>query len=344
MPPSAGRRPPEVGRVLRRVTATARRHAMFDPGGRRVLVAVSGGPDSLCLLHALVRLRRLFRIETVAFHFDHRLREGSDRDAAYVRRQAAALQVPFVLRTATSRPGRGQSVEAWARVERYGALAHVAAEVGAQVAATGHTADDQAETVLLAALRGGGIEALSAMDPVGRRGGDGPTLVRPLLDVTRDETHAFCRALRLRPRRDPMNADTSFLRVALRRRAIPTLERELGRNVRASLVRTADLLRQDAALLEEMAREAAGPVVSAEGGGIRIQAAGLLALPPALASRVIVRALRSCGASPDADHVRSILDLAEGGAGRRISLPEGLIARRDREYVRFSRPSPERRR
>src|SRR5206468_10515846 len=87
-------RPPSVARVLHQVTATARRHGMFDPPGT-VVVAVSGGPDSLCLLHSLVRLRRMFRVEPVCFHFDHRLREGSEKDAAYVHRQATRLGVPF---------------------------------------------------------------------------------------------------------------------------------------------------------------------------------------------------------------------------------------------------------
>ena len=204
---------------------------MFDPGGR-VIVACSGGPDSICLLHALVRLRRLFRMELACFHFDHGLRQASRREAAYVRGQAERLEIPFYERRAESKPGRGESVEAWARTVRYGALLELADELGA-VAATGHTADDQAETVLLALLRGGGLEALTGMSPEAR------PIVRPLLETTREETEAFCRALRLRPRRDPMNKDPSYMRVAIRTRVIPHVERALGRGVRSTVIRSA---------------------------------------------------------------------------------------------------------
>ncbi|HXF57682.1 MAG TPA: tRNA lysidine(34) synthetase TilS [Actinomycetota bacterium] len=355
--PRALPRPPAVARVLERVRAAARVHRMFEPGDR-VLVAVSGGPDSLCLLHALARLRRLLRVDLACFHFDHGLREGSETDARYVARQARALGVPFVLRRAESRPGRGESVEAWAREVRYRALAEAASELGARVAAVGHTADDQAETVLLALLRGGGAEALSGMAPVSRlerlsgaerswRSGPGGgaaeaalTLVRPLLEVTREETEAFCRALRLRPRRDPMNEDPSLMRAAVRRRVVPLLEEALGRKVRPALVRTAALLRSDAEFLEALATEAAARVVREQGRERLLDTERLRALPRPLASRVVRAAILALGVVPDAAHVEAVLDLAAGRPGRRAQLPGGLLARRGRGYVSLSRPSP----
>jgi tRNA(Ile)-lysidine synthase len=306
---------------------------MFAPGSR-VLVAVSGGPDSVCLLHSLVRLRRLLKIDPVCFHFDHRLREGSEADAAYVRGQAKRLGVPFVLRRATSGPARGESVEAWARTARYRALTFALEELGGGVAAVGHTADDQAETLLLALLRGGGLEAVSAMKPV-----SGP-VVRPLLETTREETEAFCRALGLRPRRDPMNEDPGFMRVAVRTRVIPQLERSLGRNLRATLARTAALLRRDAELLDQLAGAARLEVMAEEGPGVallRAEPLGGLASP--IAGRIVRRALLDLGALPEAGHVDAVVALASARPGRSIRLPGGLIARREREYVRVSRPS-----
>jgi tRNA(Ile)-lysidine synthase len=333
MSPAALRRPPPVARVLRQVTQTARRHEMFHPGSL-VIVAVSGGPDSVCLLHALVRLRRLFRIRLACFHFDHRLRMESGRDAQYVRSQAGRLGVPFFLRAAPTSPSPGDSVEAWARTVRYGALADLHEELGARSAAVGHTADDQAETVLLSLVRGGGLESLAGMRPV-----TGP-LVRPLLEVTRDDTVRFCRSLRLRPREDPMNEDPSYLRVALRKRVLPLLEEGVGRNVRSVIARSAELLRRDADLLEAMAGTAFATTAVGGAAGARLRAARLVELPPSLAARVVRHFLLDAGLVPEAEHVAAVVALGSARPGTRVTLPAGLRASREKEYVRLSRPSP----
>jgi tRNA(Ile)-lysidine synthase len=309
---------------------------MFEAGDT-VVVAVSGGQDSLCLLHSLHGLRRLFRIRLVCFHFDHGLRSDSAADARYVERMAGRLGLPFLLRRASSRPAKGESPEGWARTARYGALFEVVEEVEAAAAAVGHTADDQAETVLLSLLRGGGLDSLTGMDPVN------PPVVRPLMEVTRAETEAFCRSLRLRPRRDPMNEDPAYLRAAVRGAVIPLLEERVGRGVRDAVVRTASLLREDALLLERMADDAAARVVrSRDGRGPErwLDAAALGSLAEPVGRRVVRRALLGLGLVPDLSHVEAVLNLASGRPGRRVSLPEGLIAVRDREYVRLSRPSP----
>jgi tRNA(Ile)-lysidine synthase len=326
------RKPPAVNRVLQQVTATVRHHQMFSTGGA-VVAAVSGGADSLCLLHSLVRLRRLLRIGVVCFHFDHRLRRGSEEDAAYVRRQAKRLGVPFVLRAATSGPQRGESVEAWARTNRYAALLGVAEELGAE-AAVAHTADDQAETVLLALLRGGGLEAISGMKPVTR------PVVRPLIDVTRDQTVAFCGSLHLRPRQDPMNDDPRLMRAALRRSGIPALEKALGRGVRDSLVRTASLLRADADFLEDLTMTAGREVIASGDGDALLRADALATLAPPVGSRVVRLALFGQGLVPESAHVEAVLGLATARPGTSIDLPGALKAKREREYVRVSRPSP----
>ena len=323
-------RPPAVARVLGQVAGAVRRHSMFD-AGRPVIVAVSGGPDSLCLLHSIVRLERLLRVRTVCFHFDHGLRTDSAADAAYVRRQAGSLGVPFVQRRAVTSPGRGDSVEAWARGERYEALAALVEEVGAGPAAPGHTADDQAETVLLALIRGGGLEALAGMRPVTR------PVVRPLLDVTREETDAFCRSLRLRPRRDPMNEDRSLLRPAVRTEVLPFLRRALGRDVRTTIARSAALLAEDAELLSRLASDAARAVVAEDEDAIRLRARALGGLPPALAGRVVRHVLYGLGVLPELAHVDAVLALAGARRGSRANLPGGLLAVREREYVRVSR-------
>jgi tRNA(Ile)-lysidine synthase len=215
-------------------------------------------------------------------------------------------------------------------------LFRVAEELEASAAAVGHTHDDQAETVLLALLRGGGIEALAGMAPVSR------PVVRPLLEVTREQTEAFCRALGLRPRRDPMNEDPALMRAAIRSRVIPTLEEAVGRGVRSTLVRTAGHLREDAALLRDLAEDAGKLVVAPteDSEDRMLHAAALAGLPVPLASRIVRGVLREMGVVPEAAHVEAVIGLAGARRGARTFLPGGLIAVRDREYVRLSRPSP----
>ena len=335
------RRPPAVARVLERVTKTAREHQMFRPGDL-VLVSCSGGPDSVCLLYSLWHLRRLFKIRLAVFHFDHKLRADSAKDGAYVRNLAERLKLPFYLRTAENRPSKGVSVEAWATVARMSAANDVRREIGGSATAEGHTLDDQAETVLLNLIRGSGLEGIAGIDPGHRN----RALVQPLFDVERADVEAFCRAIHLRPRRDPMNEDRRYLRAAIRYEVMPVLERETGRGVTRSIARTADLLRGDRDELFAAAIRALEGVGDGVGGtDIRLRVTELLALPRSVASRVIRLAayniLSTDSASPwTKEAIGSILDLANGRPGRRRDLPNGLKAVREKEYVRVSRSSP----
>lgn len=329
------RRAPAVGRVLERVTLTAREHAMFEPG-RLVLVAVSGGPDSVCLVHALVKLHRLFKMSLAVFHFDHSLREGSREDAAYVRELSAVLDLPFYLRIADSEPTPGESIEAWARDRRMSAARSVANEVGAERIAVGHTLDDQAETVLMNLIRGSGLAGLAGIAPV-----SGP-LVQPLINVTRDEVEEYCSNFGLEPRLDPMNVDPRYLRSAIRLNGLPALERTLGRGLREPIVRTAALVREDADFLDRQTLAVVAEVARDTPEGVELDAVRLLALPRAIAGRVASHAVFASGAVCTQADVRAILELAGGRSGRSRDLSTGLKARRGREYVHLSRPSPKR--
>jgi tRNA(Ile)-lysidine synthase len=327
-------RPAAFQRVLGKVAATCREHELFLPGDL-VLVGVSGGPDSVVLLHGLHALRRLLRIRLAVVHVDHGLRPGSGQDAVYVRRLGARLRVPVAVHRVKERPPRGASIEAWARAQRYRAFEETRRELDARRVALAHTLDDQAETVLLALLSGKGLEALAGMRPVA-----GP-YVRPLLEVTRAEVEACCRALRLRPREDPTNRDPRFLRNALRLRGIPALERALRRPVREPIARTAELLREDADELARRALVAFEDVVEEAPAGVDLDAVRLAGLPRAIAGRVVRLALLRCGATWTREDVEAVLDLARGRAGRRRDLSHGLRAERGREYVSISRASPE---
>jgi tRNA(Ile)-lysidine synthase len=337
------RRPPAVARVLERVTRTVREHEMFGLGDL-VLVSVSGGPDSVCLLYSLWHLRRLFLIKLEVFHFDHRLRPDSADDAAYVARLAERLRLPFHLGVADDAPGKGASVEAWATLARMNAANDVRRGIGARTVAEGHTLDDQVETVLMNLIRGGGLEAVSGIWPGGERHGTSAP-VQPLLDVERAEVEAFCRSLHLRPRHDPTNRDTRHLRNAIRHRVIPAIERATGREVRRPIARSADLLREDRWELYASAVRAFGQVVSGPPEELRFDAAALLALPEPVATRVVRLALYRIMEREDVapwtrESVDAVLDLARGRPGRRRDLPNGSTARREREYVGVSRTSP----
>jgi tRNA(Ile)-lysidine synthase len=307
---------------------------MFLPG-QTVLVCVSGGPDSVCLLESLVRLRRLFRVRLEIFHLDHRLRDGSAADAGYVRRLAARHRVPFHLAVAHGAPPRGESVEAWARSQRMHASGRVAHETGAERIAEGHTLDDQAETLLIALVRGGGLEALGGIAPVlGRE-------VQPMIDVMRVEVEAACRSLGLRPRRDPTNADRRLLRNAIRLDGLPSLERATGRELVRTVARTADLIRRDERELTRQAAAAFDEVAEDTVDGWDLDAAALVTLPRAISSRVVRTTLYRLGIQPTEETIGGVLDLAAGRPTRTRSLAGGARVERGKVYVHLSpEPSP----
>jgi len=307
--------PPAVRELVERVRATIERRALLKEG-ETIVVAVSGGPDSFAMLHVMARLAPGYALTLHVAHFDHRLRAGSGADASFVARAAARLGLGSTVRAAESTgTPRGSSPEEAARERRYSFLEEVADAAGAHRIATGHTLDDQAETVLMRVVVGTGVRGLGGIPPVRGR------IVRPLIDARRAETEAFCKALRLTPRRDPTNTDRAFLRNALRNELLPVIVERFNLRSPEALARLADLARDDDALLDELATSALSPGI--EEGGVRFEAGSLLSLHPALQRRVL-RLI----APLDAAHVERVLALARGGAtGDTIDLPSRLNAR-----------------
>ncbi|WP_295839267.1 tRNA lysidine(34) synthetase TilS [uncultured Microbacterium sp.] len=269
---------PAVADVRRAV-----RTALTDRTGP-VVVALSGGPDSLALAAATAFEAGRLGIRAEAVVIDHGLQEGSD---AIARRAAdAARALGLGARVVAVEVGRGDGPEAAAREARYAALARAAAEIGAETVLLGHTLDDQAETVLLGLARGSGTASLSGMAPE-RRDATGPVWLRPLLGVRRRTTVAACAAEELDPWADPHNADASFARVRVRERVLPVLESELGPGVAEALARTAEQLREDAAAFQDMIDETIEDIVEHAEAGISISVAALAANPAALRNRII---------------------------------------------------------
>jgi len=269
----------------------------FPVGAASVTCAVSGGADSLALL---VLARHTGR-EVTAIHVDHGLREGSRAESEVVAAAASRFGARFESRRVEV--GEGANLEARARVARYGVLPGDVL--------TGHTADDQAETVLLQLLRGGALDALAAMRPDRR----------PLLGLRRHETEALCAELGLEPVRDPSNRDPRFRRNRVRSEVLPLLRDVFERDPVPLLARSAGLARDEVDLLDSLAAELDPSDVSALIGG-----------HPALARRALRRWLRRGGHPPDAATVQRVMDVARGraratdvGAGRRVRRSRGRL-------------------
>ena len=241
--------------------------------GRPLLIAFSGGPDSSALLLACIALRDRRGLDITAAHFNHRLRgAGSDRDAAHAMAVCRRFGVECLAGTgdalAHSRQA-GRSLEAAARELRYAFLADAASATGAQAAATGHTMDDQAETVLLNITRGAGLRGLAAM----RGAADLPIagrakplrVVRPMLGLRKSEAAGYCRQLGLAPLLDHTNDDTRFPRNKLRRDVIPILE-SINPNVTEAISRLARTARDDFEVIDAISAEAFSTSVTTRDG------------------------------------------------------------------------------
>jgi tRNA(Ile)-lysidine synthase len=313
--------------------AVRRGLADVEPGAR-LIVACSGGADSLALASATVHEGREQGWYVVGATVDHGLQEGSAEHAATVVQQLAALGVDETVSARATVEAPGLGPEAAARAARYAVLDQLRESLGTDLVLLGHTRDDQAETVLLGLTRGSGGRALAGM----RRAFD--AYRRPLLDVSHTDTVTACQVEGLQIWDDPHNVDPAFTRVRVRRRVLPLLEDELGPGVTEALARTADQLRPDMELLDELAGRALDELV-ADGGG-RLPVARLADLPDALRTRVLRRAAVDAGA-PSGElfhqHVLAVDALVTDWHGQKwVDLPGPLRAVRREGALGFESP------
>lgn len=220
--------------------------------GDSVLIAVSGGADSLVLLFSLYALKEMLGLRLTIAHLDHGLRSGSDKDLLFVASIAKKLQIPFFSKSIKFKKGKSGSIEEKSREARLDFLIATARKIKADKIALGHTKDDQAETVLMRIIRGSGLYGLSAIFP--KRNIKGLIFIRPLIDSERRETQAFIKKLRIKPREDKTNLQTKFLRNKIRLKLLPLLEEEFNPRIKQALSQLAEIALTDYELLESLAK------------------------------------------------------------------------------------------
>ncbi len=317
--------------ALAAVRLAVRRTLAASEGTGSVLVACSGGADSLALLAAAVFEGRKADRRVVGVTVDHGLQEGSQVRAEHVVAQMAALGADETVAVRVEVRADGQGPEAAARDARYAVLEEVAQRMTAGVVLLGHTRDDQAETVLLGLTRGSGARSIAGM----RRSFD--VFRRPLLEVSRAQTEAACLAEGIGWWRDPHNEDPRFTRSRVRHTVLPLLERELGPGVSENLARTAEQLQEDVAALDSIA---AGTLEQVQDRGGCLEVAALAGLEPAVRRRVIRLAAVAAGCPPGElfrVHVLAVDGLVTAYRGQRwVDLPGHLRATREGDHVRFA--------
>ncbi|GAB6085589.1 tRNA lysidine(34) synthetase TilS [Alkaliphilus crotonatoxidans] len=307
--------------------------------GDKVVVAVSGGPDSVCLLHGLYSLQKVYDIQLYAAHLNHNFRGiEAHKDAQYVTQLCEGLNIMCFVKSVDV-PGyakeKGLSMEEAGRIQRYRFFDEIAQRVGAEKVAVAHNLNDQAETVLMRLIRGAGLQGLSAIQH--RR----DQIIRPLLDVSRQEIEAYCQEYKLHPRIDQSNLEPIYHRNKIRLHLIPHLESEYNPKIIEALGRTAALLRQDHDFIDQQARDMYNILKTNENQKtISFAIHGLINLHTALLTRIFrltVEELAGKGEGIEFKHIDLLQNFLKlDGSGKQIQLPLGITVKKSYHRVIFT--------
>jgi tRNA(Ile)-lysidine synthase len=310
--------------VIAKAREAIREYSMLE-AGERVVVAVSGGGDSLVLLDVMAQLAEEEGVELVVVHIDHGLRPESGEEAAFVAEVASHYRLPCrKVKVEVPPPGAasGMSPEEAARQARYRAFEEQLRLAGAARLATGHPADDRVETLLLRLLAGTGSQGLASIAPVRF------PYIRPLIKVWRKEVEAYAPYLPFVPLQDPTNLDTSIPRNRVRHLLLPLLEEEYNPSVRKALLREAEVMAGEAELLRSLVEGCREGIISASGRGQEIDVEALLVQPLAMQRLLLARSLRDLGLEPGFELVEGVRRLLALPGNPRLDLSPDLEARR----------------
>lgn len=316
--------------LLEKVKKTILDHELLKKKDK-ILVAYSGGVDSTVLLHLLLELREEWSFTLFLGHFNHKLRQSAEEDEQFVRNVAQKQSLPLCIGSGDVRAqaeAMKMNIEETGRKMRYEFLNREAADIGGAKIATGHTMTDQAETLLMRLMRGSGLRGLAGIFPSVKG-----KVVRPLLEVERDEIEAYLKATKVDFRMDESNLDRRFLRNRVRLDLLPSLRKNFEPAIIQHLGRMASIIRDEDALLEEMAQEKAHKAIVKKNGEVFLRLQDLSSFPRAMARRVVrnfITELRGSLRRISFDDVESILGLAEG---KEYSLKEDLVLRREGNQV-----------
>lgn len=324
--------------MLEKVKKTIERYHLIDTGDK-IVVAVSGGPDSICLLHVLHNLAEEYQLQLFAAHLNHNFR-GIDAlmDAQYVANFCEKLNIiSFIKSLDVPKYAKehGLSSEEAGRILRYEFFDEVVEKVGATKIAIAHNQNDQAETVLMRLLRGTGIQGLTAIHHGRGR------IIRPLLDINRKEIEEYCSIHQLSPRTDETNLEPIYHRNKIRLELIPYIQEHYNPNIIESLARTAEILKKDNDFIEEIAWEAYRRVkIASKDGYLELSIEEIQRLHSALQSRVLRLATEDLVGKKEAleyKHIHSIVELLQKNeTGKKILLPMGIIVRISYNKVIFT--------
>ena len=320
---------------MHKFNETIKKYGLLQKGDK-ILVAVSGGPDSLALLLLLASLRSKWDLTLHVAHLDHGLRSDSAKDATFVKKFGEKLNIPVTIKAINSKFQRAKgSLEEWAREKRLDFLVNLARKVKADKVALGHNLDDQAETVLMRLLRGTGLSGLSGISA--KRMIYGIAFIRPLLETPRKEIDKFLKNKRVKARIDSTNDEDVFLRNKIRHNLIPLLKKQYNPNIVEVFSNLTESVSYDYEYLDQVTRSCVN--LTKKGNSLRLDIKRLMKLHPAiirLKLRQSIACLQGNTRRIGFQHIREIEALLNSRPENSIvDLPQGIAVQKLRNYLRF---------